>query len=350
MDNYNDPFPAGWTGSDFLLDPWTYCYNNSTFQRNRDPPINYGGSYSGDVVTEKARGFLDDALAKYKSSGTPFFLTVAPVAPHGTVCPRVNDTVYRAPPIPAERHKHLFADSIVPRTANFNPDKPSGAQWIAGLARQNQTNIDYNDDYYRARLRSLQSVDEMIDSLIKRLDHAGELDNTWIVYSTDNGFHVGQHRMQPGKQSPYEEDLNIPMIIRGPDVKKGVSTDIITSHADLAPTFLQIAGASVPDDFILDGQAMPLPSSGAPGPFIGSEYNSAMPLQDLRQEQVNVEHWGIHIPEGKYGMIEYSQNTYKAMRLVSDGLNVQYTVWCTGEHELYNLDVSPHLLVGFMDS
>lgn len=338
MDNYNDPFPAGWTGSDFLLDPWTYCYNNSTFQRNREPPISYSGNYSGDVVTEKAHGFLDDALASFKGSGIPFFLTVAPVGPHGTVCPRINDTVYRAAPIPAERHKHLFNDSVVPRTANFNPDQPSGAQWVAGLPRQNQTNLDYNDEYYRDRLRSLQSVDEMIDSLVKRLDDAGELENTWIFYSTDNGFHVGQHRMQPGKQSPYEEDLNIPMIVRGPGVPRGVSTDIITSHADLAPTFLEIAGASAPENFVLDGQAMPLPS---PQSQRSAEYEAVArtPSADLRQEQVNVEHWGIHIPEGRYGMIEYSQNTYKAMRLVSEGFNVQYTVWCTGEHELYNLDV-----------
>ena len=344
VENYNDPFPAGWTGSDFLLDPYTYCYNNSTFQRNQEEPISRGGEYSGDVVTEKAHGFLETALSRYKSSGTPFFMTVAPVAPHGTVCPRVNDTVYRAAPIPADRHKHLFKDSIVPRTSNFNPDQASGAQWIAGLAKQNQTNVDYNDEYYRDRLRSLQSVDEMIDSLMKRLDEAGELDNTWIFYSTDNGFHVGQHRMQPGKQSPYEEDLNIPMIVRGPGVPNGLSSDLITSHADLAPTFLEIAGASVPDDFLLDGQAMPLPiqkETEYPQPDI--PWTSKKILEaDTRQEQVNVEHWGIHIPEGKYGMIEYSQNTYKAMRLVSSGFNLQYTVWCTGEHELYDLDRDPH--------
>lgn len=339
MDNYNDPFPAAWTGSDFLLDPWTYCYNNSTFQRNKDAPIAYSGKYNGDVVTEKAHGFLDEALAKYKESSTPFFLTVAPVAPHGTVCPQENDTVYRAAPIPAERHKHLFNDSIVPRTANFNPDLPSGAQWIAGLDKQNKTNIEYNDEYYRDRLRSLQSVDEMIDSLVKRLEDSGELENTWIFYTTDNGFHIGQHRLQPGKQTPYEEDLNIPMIVRGPGVPKGAVSNLITNHADLAPTFLDIAGASVGDGFVLDGQAMPLPYAQSAGSAVTNRGDWLKDASDPRQEQVNVEHWGIHVPEGKYGMIEYSQNTYKAMRLASAGFNVQYTVWCTGEHELYNLDV-----------
>ena len=258
-------------------------------------------------------------------------MTVAPVGPHGTVCPRINDTVYRAPPIPAERHRHLFDDSIVPRTANFNPDQSSGSQWIASLPKQNQTNVDYNDEYYRERLRSLQSIDEMIESLMNRLDEAGVLENTWVFYSTDNGFHVGQHRMQPGKQSPYEEDLNVPMVVRGPGVSKGVSVDVVTSHADLAPTFLEIAGASVPQEFVLDGERMPFDSAQYPA----SQKDASL----SRPEQINVEHWGIHIPEGKYGMIEYSQNTYKAMRVVSGVFNVQYTVWCTGEHEIYDLSV-----------
>lgn len=320
------------------MDPWTYCYNNSTFQRNQEPPISHAGEYNGDVVTEKAHGFLDEALEKSKQ-GTPFFLTVAPVAPHGTVCPREDGGTYRAAPIPAERHKHLFEHSIVPRTANFNPDQASGAQWIASLPKQNQTNIDYNDEYYRDRLRSLQSVDEMIDSLIQRLDHSGALDNTWIFYSTDNGFHIGQHRTQPGKQSPYEEDLNIPMVVRGPGIPRGAVSDLITSHADLAPTFLEIAGASVPNDYVLDGQPMPLISSQLTGSSEEDLNHERKTPLDSRQEQVNVEHWGIHIPEGKYGMIEYSQNTYKAMRLVSESFNIQYTVWCTGEHELYDLNV-----------
>lgn len=121
VDNYNTPYPAGFTGSDFLLDPYTYQYLNSTWQRNQDEPVSYEGSHTTDVITEKANGFLVDAIAAKKS----FFLTIAPVAPHSNVEFNDQDTgeMIITPPIPAERHKHLFKDVKIPRTENFNPEQ-----------------------------------------------------------------------------------------------------------------------------------------------------------------------------------------------------------------------------------
>ena len=127
VDNYASPYPAGFTGSDFLLDPYTYEYLNATMQRNRDPPVSYEGQYSTDVIAAKAFGFLDQALKRRK----PYFLTIAPTAPHSNVNIKSNiidgnfseHSVTQSPPIPAERHKHLFEDVVVPRTPNFNPDE-----------------------------------------------------------------------------------------------------------------------------------------------------------------------------------------------------------------------------------
>lgn len=124
--NYDKPHAAGFTGSDFLLDPFTYEYVNATFQRNHDPPVSYEGQYSTDIVSSKAHGFLDDAVAAKK----PFMLTVAPIAPHSNVHAidkNVNGnytgaSAIQAPPVPADRHKHLFKDVKVPRNAAFNPD------------------------------------------------------------------------------------------------------------------------------------------------------------------------------------------------------------------------------------
>ena len=97
VDNYNAPHAAGWNGSvsilvdpvtlqlifsqDFLLDPFTYSYLNSTYQRNKNPPVSYEGFNTADVLAGKALGFLDDAA----SSAAPFFLGIAPVAPHCNV-------------------------------------------------------------------------------------------------------------------------------------------------------------------------------------------------------------------------------------------------------------------------
>lgn len=118
--NYDRPYVNGFNGSDFLLDPYTYSYLNATYQRNHDPPVSYEGQHTTDVITQKALGFLDDALEGER----PFFLTVAPIAPHSDIDP--NDKTGGATmgaPIPLERHQHLFEGVQVPRTPHFNPDQ-----------------------------------------------------------------------------------------------------------------------------------------------------------------------------------------------------------------------------------
>jgi Sulfatase len=127
VENYNSPHVKGFTGSDFLLDPHTYEYLNASFQRDYDPPVSHEGEYSTDLVAKKAYGFLDDAVEAKK----PFFITVAPNAPHSNVKflkTMVNgsfesNSLEVSPPVPAERHAHLFEDVVIPRTLNFNPDK-----------------------------------------------------------------------------------------------------------------------------------------------------------------------------------------------------------------------------------
>jgi Sulfatase len=114
---------------DFLLDPYTYQYLNSSFQRNKDKPINYVGDYSTDILASKVYGFLDDA-----SKGTkPFFLVAAPNAPHSNVGwdstssdgnGTIRDGFFKfGAPVSAERHRDLFPNEVVPRTKHFNPEK-----------------------------------------------------------------------------------------------------------------------------------------------------------------------------------------------------------------------------------
>lgn len=166
----------------------------------------------------------------------------------------------------------------------------------------------------------------MVAQLVAQLEQYGILGNTYLIFSTDNGYHIGQHRLQPGKQCSYKEDINIPFIVRGPGVPKNFTSQVVTSHTDLAATFLQIAGAAARPD--LDGEAMPLTSE-------------TMAQKEVhRQEHVNVEMWGIIMSEGKYNMDLHHNHTYKTLRVVGDGYNLRYTVWCGGEHELFDLQVS----------
>ncbi|CZR59007.1 probable arylsulfatase [Phialocephala subalpina] len=333
VENWNSPHPSGWTSSDFLLDPHTYQYLNATFQRNDRPPVSHEGEYSTDVLAEKAYGLLDEAV----KLGAPFFLTAAPVAPHSDV----NASTFVNPgtgedlkgiimqaPIPADRHKHLFPDVKIPRTANFNPDKPSGASWIKRLDKLSDTVIEYNDHFYRRRLQALQAVDELVEGLITRLEDYGILDNTYIIYSTDNGYHISQHRLNPGKECSFEEDINVPLIIRGPDVPIG-ETNIVSAHADLAPTILKIASAKWGWDGL----------DGSPIPLSEKELEAS---KRSRQEHVNVEFWGRGIPEGIYRfslddgkVVAYApNNTYKSLRVISPSYNLQYT---TDPGQLNNL-------------
>ncbi|TDZ24828.1 Arylsulfatase [Colletotrichum orbiculare MAFF 240422] len=312
VDNYDSPHAAGWTGSDFLLDPYTYSYLNATFQRNKDAPVKHEGEYSTGVLAGKALGFLDDAVAEDK----PFFLGIALIAPHSNVPSNTVDegvpdgkrAGFATPPIPAARHAHLFPDVVVPRTENFNPDKESGANWVREQPRQSNENVAFNDHFYRSRLRALQAVDELVESVVLKLEEYGILEDTYIFYTTDNGFHIGQHRLQP--------------------VPEGKTAEIVTVHQDLVPTILGLASAPRTD---LDGLAIPLTKP---------DFEDAA---RTRHDHVTVEYWGIAASEGAWGFSGTNQsfvfnNTYKAIRVVSKEYSLYYSVWCTNEHELYDLN------------
>ncbi|KAN0074174.1 Alkaline-phosphatase-like, core domain containing protein [Elaphomyces granulatus] len=330
VDNYNAPYVAGFNGSDFLLDPYTYSYLNSTYQRNHDPPISYEGRYTADVLEEKAFWFLDEATTEKR----PFFLAIAPISPHSNIDPSGTGLTMTnmTAPIPADRHRDLFKGVKVPRTHNFNPDQPSGVNWISRLPQQNQSNIDYNDYFYRSRLRALQTVDELVDGVITRLAKSGHLDNTFIIYTSDNGYHIGQHRLQPGKTCGFEEDIRVPLFIRGPGIPVGSVEDGVSSHVDLVPTIFQIAGIPPRADF--DGT----PLAVGPHPH------------RVRTEHVNVEFWGLGLAEGRYDSLGpdnpsvITNNTYKALRLIGEDYNLYYSVWCGGEHQLYDLHTDPYEL------
>lgn len=313
VDNYDKPFPKGWNHSDFLVDPYTYSYLNSSYQRDGEPPRSYEGEYSPDILAAKALGFLEDAAkASRQEGGRPFFVGIAPVAPHSNSENAGVGTVF-GPPIPAKRHENLFPDIQVPRTANFNPGVPSGVSWVRRQQRLSDGNVEANDHFYRQRLRTLQTVDELVDGVFSSLERNGLLGNTFVFYTSDNGFHIGQHRLQPGKECGFEEDINVPLIIRGPGVLAGHAEDVVTAHVDLAPTILTLAGAPLREDF--DGEAIPLSRAAQdPAP---------------RHEHVTIEFWGSAIAEG-YNLFNDGEtqgrrlpnNTYKAVRVVGPSYNL----------------------------
>jgi N-acetylglucosamine-6-sulfatase len=328
VDNYNDPYVVGFNGSEFLLDPYTYDYLNAHTTRNGEPPRSYKGQYSPDVTAAKAAAFLDEAL----SHPEPWFVVHAPVAPHSNFQP--VEKVF-SPPKYAERHAHLFRDYKIPRNAAFNPEKQGGVSWIKKRERLNDTVIEYNDEFQRSRLRALQAIDESVEELVKKVEAAGQLDNTYIFYTTDNGYHISQYRLHPGKECGYDTDINIPLAIRGPNIAAGHISSAVTAHTDIASTILGLAGVHRDD------------SDGAPIPLTPDSEKKA------RHDHVTIEYWGLAIPEGEYG--DYGDldmntgfdfptkavgnNTYKGLRIVADEYSLYYSVWCTNETELYDVRV-----------
>lgn len=162
-----------------------------------------------------------------------------------------------------------------------------------------------------------------------RLDQHGILDNTYIIYTSDNGFHIGQHRLGPGKRCPYEEDVNVPLVIRGPGVPKAATINFVTTHTDIAPTIVHLAGAHGPGDF--DGVAIPLQGS--------VEQSSSK----QNWEHVQVEFWGASNDEASTPESS-TINTYKAIRVIAQNYSLYYSVWCSGDHEIYDMIVRMPLL------
>ncbi len=99
---------------------------------------------------------------------------------------------------------------------------------------------------------SLYALDEMVRGIVDTLSSVGKLDNTYLVFTSDNGYNLGAHRLI-GKQAPYDESMRVPLVIAGPGIEHGTDKHMV-AQIDLAPTFLELAGVNMPPD--VDGQSL----------------------------------------------------------------------------------------------
>lgn len=345
---------SGVTEGEFLVDPWTYDYWSAGFCSNGKVSV-HEGEYSTDVVAGKALGMLERALGR----DAPFFVAVAPIGPHS----HIAGVGARDMLIPRfhPRHAHLFANDSIERHEGFNPDHPSGVSWVQHLPRLNDTQVAHLDEWHRARLRALQPVDEMVGDIVAALDAAGQLDNTYIIYTSDNGFALGTHRRQPGKTLGFEEDTRVPLFVRGPGVPRGrVDTHGSWGIVDLGRTILDLAGAKTSyenDGALIDlhgsraagaagsGAAAPSPAPSAevaataapaPAPSAVASEAQGTPRHAL------AEYWVLAVEEGPWASAPRPNNTYRTLRLADGAHAYTYSVWCTGERELYDLSSDPH--------
>ena len=234
--------PAGWGEWYGSVDPSTYRFYGYTLNEN-GKLVQYGSSpqeYQADVYTAKAV----DAVRRLAPQEQPFLLSVAYLAPHSGGPREPGDPRNQATPVPAPRHRDRFASEALPMTPAFNEadvsDKPAAMRRRPLLRAPRIAGVTEN---YRQRLESLLAVDEGVAAIVRALSDAGELNNTVIVYTSDNGFFHGEHRVPAGKVLAYEPSARVPLLMRGPNVPKGVTMTQAVVNVDLAPTVLDAANA-----------------------------------------------------------------------------------------------------------
>jgi len=294
--------PPGWDEWYALKDPRKY-FGYRINENGR--LVSYGhdaNEYQTDVLAAKTVDFIARAAKQ------PFFIYLAPSAPH-------------LPATPAPRHAAEFSNAIAPRTASFNEKDLSGKPaWLRQHPPLSTEEIAEIDQVYRNRLQSMLAVDDMVEKIVTALQTHGLLDRTYIFFTSDNGYHLGEHRLKEGKNTAYDEDIRVPLIVRGP----GVPADRIVQHLalniDLAPTLAEIAGVTAPG--FVDGRSLKPLLAAAPPPT------------RAWREDFAVEHW-TH-PNAKNPVSR--PPSYAALR-TKDHLYVEYA---TGERELYDLSADPH--------
>ena len=267
----------------------------------------YEGGQNVKLVGNSNDAFADratDFIRRSSATPDPFFVMVGSRAPH-------------RPPEVADRHLGSFSGAQLPRPPGFDEadvsDKPA---WVRSYPRLTQARIDAEQSLYRQRLRSMLPVEDLLRQVIATLEQTGELGNTYIFFTSDNGFHQGQHRLVGGdKKTPYEEDIGVPLMVRGPGVPAGAVRDQLVINNDLAPTIADLAGTSTPA--FVDGSSF--------APLLGDSPPSSWRRAFL------AEGWpagGTTVP------------TNKGVRTQSH----MYVEYETGERELYDLVADPYQL------
>lgn len=208
--------------------PWEYF----DYDVNDNGTMRHFGTrdsdYQTDVLKRETRTFIGASVRQ----GTPFFAYVAPLAPHG-------------PTISAPRDLHTYDGLKAPRPPSFNEqdvsDKPP---WIRQLPVLSDADEARRDDKQEKQAETLQALDDLVAGVVGKLRDEGVMNNTYVFFTSDNGVHRGEHRIPGDKGRPYEEDVRIPLLVRGPGVAAGHQAHNLALNTDYLPTFTDLACTS----------------------------------------------------------------------------------------------------------
>jgi N-acetylglucosamine-6-sulfatase len=270
-------------------------------------------NYMVNVLADRAGAFIDASA----QSGKPFAVEVATFTPH-------------EPYVPAPRNACDFPDLKAPRDPSFDAPNTGAPAWLARRKPLAARNLAKIDDVFRRRAQAVEGIDALLVSLERRLAADGVASNTYVIFSSDNGLHLGQHRLLPGKMTAFDTDIRVPLVVVGPGVPAGKRVAALSENIDLYPTFLGIAGLTARP--AVDGHSLVPLLTRAPGPRVW-------------RTAALVEHHGPAVGPGDPDVGPGIANppSYEAVRLTSARFrNAVYVEYVTGEREFYNLVRDPY--------
>jgi len=200
-----------------------------------------------------------------------------------------------------------------PRTPNFNMLAKDHNHLLATHAVLSDKVVGDIDDLMRSRWGTLLSIDDLVAGIVNTLEEIGELDNTYILFSSDHGYHLGQFRIPIEKMLPYETDIRIPLFIRGPGIKAGTPFDEMVANVDIAPTILDLAGLPVPP--IMDGRSM--------APILKGKTNGMSSRTHFISEFAE---GGIQT-YGPFPLYDEPQNQWRMLRVINSTHNLAFIEW-----------------------
>lgn len=231
------------------FDRWVSFKGQGTYL---DPDINEDGK------SVKPSGYITDILNGYavefirRRHDKPFLVYLAHKAIHPEVTQNNDGSVNLADAevfIPAERHKNLYSGMKIPRRPNYSrapEDKPALQRHIGNLPPLGSVTAT-RDETILGRQRSLMAIEEGVGEIVKALKETGQINNTVIVFTSDNGYFYGEHGLSVERRLAYEESIRMPLLMRYPKtIKAGATRDEFALNIDIAPTLLELAGVKAP--------------------------------------------------------------------------------------------------------